>query len=261
MSRLKFFTCGFPESDTVSAFQDTQAVAVNMNILSCLDQPSFIEATGQLLPNLRVCAAAAAAVHLSHGHDDVSSGSSNNLVLLMPLDGMAVLSEENNDPVCCQAGEALLIPADLICQVYIADTVSVAIIDIPATLAVSRVFNPGERQIRKVVGTSMPELRLLIGYTKMLIQMGSGLSPSLVSLVSTQIHDLVTLLFGMKREEAQVAGKCSLRAARLEAIKHDILNIFSKTNYPSAKSPCVRAYRPNIFVPCFTTKILPLPIT
>lgn len=219
MSRLKFCSRGFSESDTVSAFQDTQAVTVNMNTLSCLDQPSFIETTGQLLPNLRVCAAAA---NLSHGHDHVSGESSNNLILLMPLDGMAVISEESNDSVCCQAGEALLIPVDLICQVYIADSVSVAIIDIPATLAVSRVFNPDECQIRKIVSTSMPELRLLIGYTRILIQMGDNLPSDLVSLVSTQIHDLVTLLFGTKREEAQAAGKCSLRAVRLEAVKRDI---------------------------------------
>ncbi|WP_292981781.1 hypothetical protein [Nitrosomonas sp.] len=132
-----------------------------MNTPSCLDQSSFIEMAEQLLPNLRVCAAAAAAIHLSHGHDHAPGESNNNLILLMPLDGMAVLGEENNDPVCCQAGEALLIPADLICQVYIADTVSIAIIDIPATLAVSRDFNPGGHQIRKVASASMPELRLL----------------------------------------------------------------------------------------------------
>ncbi|MDL1866586.1 helix-turn-helix domain-containing protein [Betaproteobacteria bacterium PRO4] len=225
---VEFCTRGFPESGTVSAFQDTQAVDVNMNTPSCLDQSSFIEMAEQLLPNLRVCAAAAAAIHLSHGHDHAPGESNNNLILLMPLDGMAVLGEENNDPVCCQAGEALLIPADLICQVYIADTVSIAIIDIPATLAVSRDFNPGGHQIRKVASASMPELRLLIGYTRMLIQMGDDLSLSLVSLVSTQIHDLVTLLFGTKREEAQVAGKCSLRAVRLEAIKRDILEHLSE---------------------------------
>lgn len=69
----------------------------------------------------------------------------------------------------------------------------------------------------------MPALRLLVGYTKMLIQIGDSLSPDLTLLVSTQIHDLVTLLFGAKREEAQVTGKCHLRAVRLEAIKRDIL--------------------------------------
>lgn len=187
------------------------------------DQSSFIEMSGQLLPNLRVYAVTAASYLSPHIHDPAPAENSNNLVLLVPLNGMAIINEESNDPVCCQPGEALLIPIDSIHQVHVADTVSFAIIDIPATLIVPRVSHPDGCLVKKVTSASMPALRLLVGYTKILIQIGDSLSPDLTLLVSTQIHDLVTLLFGTKQEEAQVAGKCRLRAVRLEAIKRDIL--------------------------------------
>jgi len=220
MSRLKPPSCDFPESEPVSVFQDIHAAMISTDTPSYLAPSSFMEMAGQLLPNLRVYAVTAAS---QHTHDPAPAENSNNLVLLVPLDGMAVINGESSDPVCCQPGEALLIPIDLIHQVHIADTVSLAIIDIPATLIAPRVSNRDGFLIKKVTSASMPALRLLVGYTKMLIQIGDSLSPDLTLLVSTQIHDLVTLLFGAKREEAQVTGKCHLRAVRLEAIKRDIL--------------------------------------
>lgn len=220
MGRLKPPSCDFPESEPVSVFQDIQAAMISTDTPSYLDQSSFIEMAGQLLPNLRVYAVTAAS---QHNHDPAPTENRNNLVLLMPLDGMAIINGESSDSVCCQPGEALLIPIDSIHQVHIADTVSLAIIDIPATLIAPQVSNPDDCLVKKITSAAMPALRLLVGYTKILIQIGNSLSPDLTLLVSTQVHDLVTLLFGAKREEAQVTGKCHLRAVRLEAIKRDIL--------------------------------------
>ncbi|WP_350282047.1 AraC family transcriptional regulator [Nitrosomonas sp.] len=223
MGRLKPPSCDFPENERVPAFQNIHAAMISADIPSYLDQSSFMEMSGQLLPNLRVYAVTAASHLSSHTHDPAPAESSNNVVLLVPLDGMAIINGESSDSVCCQPGEALLITIDSIHQVHIADTVSLAIIDIPATLIAPRVSKPDDCLIKKISSASIPALRLLAGYTKILIQIGDSLSPDLTLLVSTQIHDLVMLLFSAKREEAQVAGKCRLRAVRLEAIKRDIL--------------------------------------
>lgn len=145
-------------------------------------------------------------------------------MLLVPFNEMTVLNERGSgDPVCCQPEDALLVPAVLIHQIHIANAVPIAIIDIPVALTAPGVTNPDEYLIKKISSTSIPALYLLIGYTKMLIQVGDNLSPDLTVLVSTQIQDLVTLLIGPKREETQVTSKCGLRAARFEAVKHDIL--------------------------------------
>ncbi len=221
MSQLKFTSCDFPESEPVPPLQDIHAAIAGVDTLSYPDQSSCIEIVGQLLPNLRVYAVTATLPR--HTHDHVPAENSDNLVLLVPLDGIAAINEEGSDPLCCQPGEALLIPIDLIHQVHIAETVSIAIIDVPATMIAPQVSRLGEYQIKKISSASIPALHLLAGYTRMLMQMGGSLSPDLTLLVSTQIHDLVTLLFDTKREEAQVASKCSLRAARLQAVKHDIM--------------------------------------
>lgn len=219
--QLKYSTRDFSENEHIPAFQNISAAMASAAIQPQLNRPSFAELTGQLLPNLRVYAVTATLPQHTHGH--IPAENSNNLVLLVPLDGIAAINEEGSDPVYCQPGEALLVPIDLIHQVHIADTVSIAIIDIPATMIAPQISRLDECRIKKISSASIPALHLLVGYTKMLMQMVGSLSPDLTLLVSTQIHDLVTLLFGAKREEAQVASKCRLRAARFEAIKRDIL--------------------------------------
>lgn len=222
MGRLKSFFCDYPENEGVSAFQGNHTATAGVDTQSCPDKFSFTGGCRQLLQNLRICVATA----MSCLPQPVHTADSNNasLMLLVPFNEMTVLNElGSGDPVCCQPEDALLVPAAMIHQIHIANAVPIAIIDIPAALTAPGVTNPDECLIRKISSTSMPALHLLTGYTKMLMQVGDNLSPDLTVLVSTQIQDLVTLLLGPKQEEAQVTSKCSLRAARFEAIKHDIL--------------------------------------
>lgn len=218
MGRLKSFFCDYPENECVPAFREDYTATADVSIQSCPDKFSFTGGCRQLLQNLRICVATA----MSCLPQPVHAADSNNasLMLLVPFNEMTVLNEQGSgDPVCCQPEDALLVPAVLIHQIHIANAVPIAIIDIPVALTAP----PDKCLIKKISSTSIPALHLLIGYTKMLIQVGDNLSPDLTVLVSTQIQDLVTLLLGPKREETQVTSKCSLRAARFEAVKHDIL--------------------------------------
>lgn len=219
ISQLKYSSHDFPENECVSACQDIPAAIANIDTQLHPDHPSFTE---QLLPNLRVYVVTVAPSSISTVCSTTEND--NDPVLLIPLDGMAVISPENSDPVYCQSGDALLVPVAPICQAHIPDAISIAVIDVPTISITFGASNPGsEYLMQKVASASTPELRLLLGYTRMLIQMGESLSPDLASLASTQIHDLVTLLLGAKHEEAEIAGRRSLRAMRLKAVKHDIM--------------------------------------
>ncbi len=223
MGRLKSFFCDYPKNECVSAFREDHTATADMDTQSYPDKFSFTGGCRQLLQNLRICVATA----MSCLPQPVHTADSNNasLMLLVPFNEMTVLNEQSSgDPVCCQPEDALLVLAILIHQIHIANVVPIAIIDIPAALTALQPSNPPDDcLIRKISSTSIPALHLLIGYTKMLIQVGDNLSPDLTVLVSTQIQDLVTLLLGPKQEETQVTSKCGLRAARFEAVKHDIL--------------------------------------
>lgn len=223
MSRLKFSSHDSPEGECVSAFRDIYVTIASENIQPYLDQPSFVEMAGQLLPNLGVYVVTATPHLFQRTRAHIATENSDSLVLLIPLNGVAIIIPENDDPIYCQPGDALLVSSDSIHQTHTADTMSIAVINVPAALITPRVSNLGACLMKKVASASTPELRLLVSYTCMLIQMGSGLSPDLASLASVQIHDLVTLLLGAKREEAEIAGRRSLRAMRLKAVKRDIM--------------------------------------
>ncbi|MXS86168.1 AraC family transcriptional regulator [Nitrosomonas sp. HPC101] len=221
MSQLKYSSHDFPENEHVSACQDSSAEIASIAGQFHPDRPSFAELTEQLLPNLRVYVVTTTPSSTQAACPATENG--DNPVLLVPLNGIVIINLDDGDPVCCQPGDAILGSNDLIHHAHIADAVSIAIIDVPVLLITSGVNCPAPCLTQKVASTAVPELRLLVGYTKMLMQLGGSLSLDLASLVSTQIHDLVTLLFGTKRKEAHMTGRCGLRAARLRAVKHDIM--------------------------------------
>jgi AraC-like DNA-binding protein len=66
-------------------------------------------------------------------------------------------------------------------------------------------------------------LRLLLGYVDALADEGTQRTPELQHAVATHIHDLCALVIGTTRDAAEAAGGRGLRAARLRAIKADVV--------------------------------------
>jgi AraC-like DNA-binding protein len=80
---------------------------------------------------------------------------------------------------------------------------------------------------RVVLQDSEP-LRLLTHYVDLLDQSSQLTSGTLRRLVVTHVHDLMALTLGASREAVGVEGDRSPRAARLHAIKSDIVNSLSE---------------------------------
>jgi AraC-like DNA-binding protein len=66
-------------------------------------------------------------------------------------------------------------------------------------------------------------LRLLLSYVRMLDREETIVSPEVGHLAAVHVHDLVALALRTKGDAARVAGRRGGRAARLAAIKNDIL--------------------------------------
>jgi AraC-like DNA-binding protein len=66
-------------------------------------------------------------------------------------------------------------------------------------------------------------MRLLADYASLIRRMPASKTPELRQLVATHVHDVMALALGATRDAAEVANGCGLGAARLAAIKADIL--------------------------------------
>lgn len=222
MSQLKFSSLVFPEAERASAFQDVYASIANVDIQPYSQWPSYVDMVGQLLPNLEICEVTTTP-HLSRRtRVHVAAENCDDLMLLVPIDGMAVISPENKNPIYCRPGEALLLPSDSVHQAYSEEPLSVVVINMPRVLIAPRVTDLGRRLMEKLSCASVPELHLLVGYVRILIQLEKELSPEIASLASMQIHDIAALILGAKRDEAEIAKERGLRALRLLAVKKDI---------------------------------------
>ncbi|MET3794073.1 helix-turn-helix transcriptional regulator [Aquamicrobium terrae] len=80
-----------------------------------------------------------------------------------------------------------------------------------------------EDAICRPIPSTVDALRLLVGYAAALDDLDIGLTPSLALSAATHIQDLVALSIGATRDAAAIARGRGLRAARLKAIKADIL--------------------------------------
>jgi AraC-like DNA-binding protein len=221
MSRFEFSTVDFPESERVSAFQEIYASIANMDMES-LGQAPFVEMVGQLLPGLGVYESTVSPHRSRRTHAHVSKDSNDDLALIVPINSSAVIIPENSEPLYCLPGEAILMPTDSVHEAVNQNTISIAFVVTPRSLITPRVSDLNSVLMKKITSTSAPELHLLVGYTRMLIQMKHDLSPQLASLVSAQVQDLLTLLCGARGEKSEIATNRGLRAARLNAVKSDI---------------------------------------
>jgi len=223
MSQFRFSTLDFPESERVNAFQEVYASIANMDMAACQGHAPFVEMVGQLLPNIGVYETIASPHHSRRTRAHVAAESNDSLALVVPINNSALIIPNNSEPLHCLPGEALLMPSDSIHQALNPNTMSVVVIAAPRKLIAPRASDLNKHLMKKFTNASAPELRLLVGYVRMLMQMKEDLTPELASLASTQIHDLFTLLCGAKKEEAELASNRGLRAARLRAVKEDIM--------------------------------------
>lgn len=89
------------------------------------------------------------------------------------------------------------------------------------------ILQPTIRDLDAALAQAIPPdreaLRLLIGYAELVDQSPAITSPETRSVVATHFQDLIALALGANADAAAVAHERGLRAARLRAIKNDIL--------------------------------------
>lgn len=119
-----------------------------------------------------------------------------------------------------RAGDFNVMQRNRRCTTVVAERSDILSIAIPRTQIVPRLAS--EDNLRTPALRSRPAARLLQCYAATLIEDGAGLCPEDEAVLAGHIADLAVMALGAKRDEAELAGKGGVRAARRQGIKADI---------------------------------------
>jgi AraC-like DNA-binding protein len=177
------------------------------------------EAVVRGLPGLRSTSIVSAPARLERSLSMLADGN-DALVLLVGQRGTMVVSQRGR-VVPLRSGDAtLLLHAEP--SVVTHDQIRFQGLIVPRAPLAALVRNVEDVALRPVPRAS-PTLRLLMSYVKAI---GTDLAikpPELRSLVTTHVHDLLAMIIGANRGGAAIAEERGVAAARLAAIKADII--------------------------------------
>ncbi|HJS90560.1 MAG TPA: AraC family transcriptional regulator [Steroidobacteraceae bacterium] len=186
-------------------------------------QPLQIDVTMIKLPALGLLAGRRSALRsdFADGHDR----------LIFSL-GSEALAKQFGREILLQPGDAIALSGMDAGSLTTLRTGPIATLEFPRGALVPRLADVGMCCGRRVPRSS-PTLRVLWGYLNAL-HASSGLSElALQPLAVAHIYDLAALALGASREAEEMARGRGVRAARLQAIKADILGILHSKVSPS----------------------------
>ncbi|UZK65360.1 AraC family transcriptional regulator [Sphingomonas sp. M1-B02] len=119
-----------------------------------------------------------------------------------------------------RAGDFNVMQRDRRCTTIVSERSDILSIAIPRTQIVPRLAS--EDNLRRPILHSRPAAHLLHYYAATLIAEGAEFSASDQAVFAGHIADLAVMALGARSEDAELAGKGGVRAARRRAIKADI---------------------------------------
>jgi AraC-like DNA-binding protein len=216
---LRFSTGAVPERERLTLWREMigrQIVQADTEQLS--DQPFEAELSLRALPGLRTMACFTSLVRMHRTRELVADGD-DALVLLINGSGALAPSHLGRE-ISLGAGDAVLVlnaePAAMIHS-----QLSTAVL-VPRT-ALAPLVAQAEDMAMRLIPQRNDALRLLTGYLAMVRDDLALATPELRHLVAKHIHDLMAAAIGATRDGIAIAKERGVRAARLAAIKADVI--------------------------------------
>lgn len=218
---LKFSTDSLPDRDRLPYWREVFGRAVVKVELDPIGETPFrSQSRVRILPDLNVRVSRATAAQVTRTAALAADGD-ENLVLTIIKRGLMRASQGDREVFLNQGGAYLWSNAstgvctnptemDLITLALPRRTLSSAVVDI-------------DKATMTLIPAATEALRLLIGYVDILQSDDAPMSPELLALSASHVHDLAALTLGATRDAAEIAKGGGLRAARLQAIKADIV--------------------------------------
>jgi AraC-like DNA-binding protein len=220
ITRFQISTNAFEGRERLDEFCETFGRAIlKVEIDPTNDMPLDIQMDVRVLPGLAMAIGSISTMQVRHTPQLIND---DDIVLVAIEKGAAHLKQAGREAFV-KAGEAVLTSTG---EVGTFSKVA------PTTLTNLRLSRAAlandvldlDSAVARVIPMSHPALRLLIGYSSLLNDQQGLETAELRRSFVAHMHDLAALALGAKRDAAETAKLRGVRAARLHAVKADILN-------------------------------------
>jgi AraC-like DNA-binding protein len=148
--------------------------------------------------------------------------SNDDLLLNVNLLGCSLMSQRGRE-LRLGSAEAVLLTCGEVLSNHVPEPMRGFTLRIPRLVLANLIADPESALMRPVAALN-PALRLLTDYVGLLARDHQLSSPELQRAFVTHVHDLVALVLGAAGDATAVARSQGLRAARLNAIRTDIVD-------------------------------------
>jgi AraC-like DNA-binding protein len=224
---LTFSTDAFVDDDKIPAWREVFGRSVvKMEMEPVRGEPFRSKARIDCLPGLTIASIASTANRVIRTPHLVADGSDDFVFALMTK-GEATISQRQRD-VAFRAGQAVLWSnaSTGVCD-YGKPIDFVALVVPRAQVAIGDI----DRSLMRLLPDHLSSMKLLSRYLSILADgQLDGMTPELRALCAAHLRDLVALAVGATREAEQIANVRGVPAARLAALKADIVANITQRN-------------------------------
>jgi len=218
---MHFSTDNVPERDRVCYLRELFGSAIVKLDLEPLDRASFRQSCRlQVLPGLNIALGTTSGIVSRRTRALVADGN-DDLIFTANLSGTSAISQLNAD-IELGANEALLLSSSDIGTQGFAETGNYLSLGIPRNALRERMADPEYALMRPIRGPNGP-LRLLVDYIALTVSNHTPMDTNLQRPFAGHVHDLIALALGATRDGTKLSWGHGVRAARLAAMKADIL--------------------------------------
>jgi len=219
--RLDFSTEDLPERDRVPVFREVlgrQLLRVDIEPLR--DVPFRVEARVATFPGLNVMSGITSGGRVTRSREFLADGD-DDLFFGIGIEGSTSTTQRGRDAVL-RNGDAVVSSYGEPATTFYRDNARFVALKVPRALLAPLVTNIDDA-IMRTIPADNTALKLLRGYLGLLSEHDASATPELVRLAVSHVHDLLAVAIGATRDAAAAAEGRGLYAARLRAIKADIL--------------------------------------
>jgi len=216
---LRFSIDDYPERERIEALREIYGrTIIKHDIEPAGDQPVRFSATLQALPGLGLALATCSGIgRLERTGKHIDN---DDLVFNVSLTTGRLLRQRGRD-IAVARGECVVASAEPGVVMLPAASRFISV-RLPRQAIAPLIADHGFH-LPRLIPRESEALQLLVDYAKSLWKRPVLKSPELQRLAATHVYDLAALAIGTTRDAAEVANDRGGRAARLQAIKNDIL--------------------------------------
>lgn len=219
-AQLRFSTEALPERERIAAFRELYGrKMLRLEMEPQPDGPFHADLTLQLLPGLGIVSADSSLLRVGRTRQLLADSDDNLILQISTSAGVASqLCREIDVP----PGDAVLLSAADIGHFTYTSAPQILAVSLPrATL--EPLLQDFDAALVRAVPAQNEAVRLLVRYLGMLLDMPALAGQELRCLAGTHVCDLLAVALGATRDAAQAGEARGVRAARLHAIKVDVV--------------------------------------